>query len=103
MNPIVTGWYADPEARFYEGRYWIYVTRSFTAYTDQMNLDAFSSTDLIHWDELDTALYPDELAELCENVSVEDVVAVANSVECDMIYFLTGSEDDEDEETEDAD
>lgn len=48
-------------------------------------------------------LSPDELAELCENVSVEDVVAVANSVECDMIYFLTGSEDDEDEETEDAD
>lgn len=48
-NPIVPGWYADPEARYYEGQYWIYVTRSFTAYTDQMNLDAFSSADLTHW------------------------------------------------------
>jgi len=62
MNPIVPGWYADPEARFYEGRYWIYVTRSFTAYSDQMNLDAFSSTDLIHWEKhpdiIDMSGYP---------------------------------------------
>ncbi len=49
MNPIVKGWYADPEARYYEGRYYIYVTKSFTKYEDQMNLDAFSSEDLIHW------------------------------------------------------
>ena len=49
MNPIVPGFYADPEARFYEGRYYIYVTRSATEYTDQMNLDAFSSEDLVHW------------------------------------------------------
>ena len=46
-----------------------------------------------------------ELAELCENVSREDVMAVANSVECDMIYFLTGNgEADAEEEAEnDAD
>lgn len=43
-------------------------------------------------------LSPDELAELCENVSLEDVTAVANSLECDLIYFLTGSEEEEDEE-----
>ncbi|MBQ8504525.1 MAG: glycoside hydrolase family 43 protein [Clostridia bacterium] len=49
MNPIVQGFYADPEARFYEGRYYIYVTKSFTEYTDQMNIDAFSSDDLLHW------------------------------------------------------
>ena len=62
MNPIVPGWYADPEARFYEGKYWIYVTRSFTAYTDQMNLDAFSSEDLVHWEKhegiIDMSGYP---------------------------------------------
>ena len=48
---------------------------------------------------------PMELAELCENVSREDVMAVANSVECDMIYFLTGNgEADAEEEAEnDAD
>lgn len=51
VNPIVPGYYADPEARFYEGRYWIYVTRSYTDYKDQMNIDAFSSTDLIHWEK----------------------------------------------------
>lgn len=51
MNPIVNGYYADPEARFYEGRYYIYVTRSATNYAEQMNLDAFSSEDLIHWEK----------------------------------------------------
>ncbi len=50
-NPIVDGWYADPEARYYEGKYWIYVTRSETDYTKQMNLDAFSSEDLVHWEK----------------------------------------------------
>lgn len=48
-NPIVDGWYADPEARYYEGRYWVYVTRSFTSYTQQLNIDAFSSVDLSSW------------------------------------------------------
>lgn len=52
-NPIVNGWYADPEARYYEGKYYIYATRS-TDITDmdqQMNIDAFSSTDLKHWEK----------------------------------------------------
>lgn len=50
-NPIFPGWYADPEARFYEGRYWIYVTRSATDYYQQLNLDAYSSSDLVHWEK----------------------------------------------------
>lgn len=50
-NPIVPGFYADPEARYYEGKYWIYATRSATDYTRQLNLDAFSSADLIHWEK----------------------------------------------------
>lgn len=48
-NPVIPGWYADPEARTYGGRHYVYATRSFTEYTRQMNLDAFSSVDLIHW------------------------------------------------------
>lgn len=48
-NPIVEGHYADPEARFYEGKYWIYVTHS-TAFPEQKNLSAFSSEDLINWE-----------------------------------------------------
>ncbi len=43
-NPINPGWYADPEARFYEGEYWIYATRS-RRYREQLNLDAFHSKD----------------------------------------------------------
>ena len=34
---------------------------------------------------------PLELAELTEDVTKEDVAAIANSVECDLIYFLKGS------------
>lgn len=73
-NPIVPGWYADPEIRIFAGRYWIYPTYSddpatpaapsrFTArqledrkrhmvrpsYAMQTFLDAFSSPDLVHW------------------------------------------------------
>lgn len=33
---------------FYGGRYYIYVTKSFTNYEEQMNIDAFSSSDLVH-------------------------------------------------------
>ena len=41
FNPIVGGHYADPEARFYEGRYWIYATCS-QPFELQKNLTAFS-------------------------------------------------------------
>lgn len=49
-NPIDPGCYADPEARFYEGKYYIYVTRS-RAFRDQMNQDCFSSADLVNWEK----------------------------------------------------
>ncbi len=62
MNPIVNGYYADPEARFYNGRYYIYVTQSFTKYTDQMNINCFSSADLVNWEKheniIDMSDYP---------------------------------------------
>lgn len=47
-NPILPGWYADPEAVRYGGRYWIYPTYS-DAYARQVRLDAFSSPDLATW------------------------------------------------------
>ncbi len=49
-NPIDSGFYADPEARFYEGKYWIYATHSLP-FKDQHNLSAFSSTDLVNWEK----------------------------------------------------
>lgn len=45
-NPIVDGWYADPEARIYNGKIYIYVTRSLP-YKEQHNLDVVISSDLV--------------------------------------------------------
>ena len=36
-----------------------------------------------------------ELAELVEDVTKEDVVSIARSVECDLIYFLRGLDGEE--------
>ena len=47
-NPILPGWYADPEAHVFSGQYWIYPTYS-APYDQQTFLDAFSSTDLVTW------------------------------------------------------
>jgi len=47
-NPIVKGWYADPEAAVFGKQYWIYPTYS-AAYEEQVFFDAFSSVDLVHW------------------------------------------------------
>jgi beta-xylosidase len=47
-NPILPGWYADPEAHVFDGRYWIYPTYS-APYDEQTFMDAFSSTDLVTW------------------------------------------------------
>ncbi len=57
-NPILAGWYADPEAHVFEREYWIYPTYS-APYGAQTFLDAFSSSDLVTWTKhphvLDTA------------------------------------------------
>jgi beta-xylosidase len=47
-NPVIAGWYADPEAAIFEGRYWIYPTFS-APYDQQLHFDAFSSDDLVRW------------------------------------------------------
>lgn len=57
-NPVIPGWYADPEAHVFDGKYWIFPTYS-APYGQQTFMDAFSSTDLITWTKharvLDTA------------------------------------------------
>jgi beta-xylosidase len=47
-NPIIKGWYADPEAAIFKNQYWIYPTYS-DKYKKQVFIDAFSSKDLITW------------------------------------------------------
>ncbi len=41
---------------------------------------------------------PEELAALVEDVTAEDIAAAARLLECDMVYFLRGSEDVDDDE-----
>lgn len=55
-NPIVEGWYADPEARKYGDKYYIYVTGSKV----KNNLDAFSSTDLVNWEKHEAVIKMEE-------------------------------------------
>ena len=49
-NPIIEGWYADPEAIIYDDTYWIFPTFS-APYKEQLHFDAFSSEDLINWEK----------------------------------------------------
>ena len=77
-NPVIEGWYADPEAVVYGREYWIYPTYSDDypearpldesrlterqkrainrQYLKQTFMDAFSSADLVHWTKHDRVL-----------------------------------------------
>jgi beta-xylosidase len=58
-NPVLEGWYADPEGVIFDHRYWIFPTFS-ARYEKQVFLDAFSSKDLVNWKKhsriIDTAV-----------------------------------------------
>ena len=54
-NPISESWHADPEARIYNGKYCIYVTRSLP-YEQQLNHDMFVSDDLEHWEKIESII-----------------------------------------------
>lgn len=49
-NPIMEGWYADPEGAIFDNTFWVFPTYS-AKYEDQVFLDAFSSKDLIQWEK----------------------------------------------------
>ena len=49
-NPVIDGWYADPEGIKYGDTYWIFPTYS-AAYNEQVFFDGFSSKDMIHWEK----------------------------------------------------
>ena len=52
QNPISEGWYADPEARFYDGKYVIYATQSLP-FDEQKNQVCFTSENLSDWEMQD--------------------------------------------------
>lgn len=47
-NPVIDGWYADPEAVVFGDKFWIFPTYS-APYDEQTFFDAFSSPDLATW------------------------------------------------------
>mgnify|MGYP006140114137 CR=1 FL=1 len=100
-NPIVPGWYADPEIHVFAGRYWIYPTysdhfgtpdgvRRFSpaqeelrrqkmvrpSYGFQTFFNAFSSPDLVHWTKHSHVF---DVKNACN--SVLNAVQVAHAVE----------------------
>ncbi len=48
QNPVIKGWYADPEGIIYNNEYWIFPTYS-APYEEQIFFNAFSSKDLVNW------------------------------------------------------
>lgn len=48
QNPVIDGWYADPQIRIYGDTYWIFATYSHD-FDDQTFMDCFSSKDLVTW------------------------------------------------------
>lgn len=54
-NPLFPGWYADPEARIFGSRYWIFPTYS-AVYEEQTFFDAFYSDDLVTWHKAERVL-----------------------------------------------
>lgn len=59
-NPVVEGWYADPESRVYGDTVYMYVTNSLP-FEEQLNLDVVTSDDLenfkVYRDILDMSTY----------------------------------------------
>ena len=47
-NPVLEGWYADPEGAVFNNQYWIFPTYS-APYDEQVFMDCFSSDDLVSW------------------------------------------------------
>ena len=59
-NPILEGWYADPEGIIYGDKYWIFPTFS-DYYENQIFFNAFSSPDLVNWTKHENILDSSEV------------------------------------------
>ena len=86
-NPINPGWYADPEARFYEGEYWIYATRS-RRYREQLNQDAFHSRDGKVWEKVESIIATEDFPHIWQAVWAPTII------EKDGKYYLVFATND---------
>ncbi len=86
-NPVIAGWYADPEAAVFAGKYWIYPTTS-SRYDDQLAFDAFSSPDLASWTKHADVLAPRSIS------WAKRAVWAPSVIERDGRYFMFFSAND---------
>ena len=93
-NPVVSGWYADPEAAIFGNQYWIYPTYS-APYGQQVFFDAFSSADLVHWTKHSRILSNNEVT-WARRAMWAPAIAERNG----KYYFFFGANDIHDEKKE---
>lgn len=86
-NPIIKGWYADPEGIFMGGRYWVFPTYS-ARYEEQLFFDAFSSTDLVHWQKHERVIEQKNISWLQKALWAPSIIE-AN----DRFYLFFGAND----------
>ncbi len=86
-NPILDGWYADPEVVVVGDHYWIFPTYS-ASFDEQVFLDAFSSTDLVHWKKHERIVDTSRVA------WAERAIWAPSMIEKDGRYFLFFSAND---------
>lgn len=86
-NPVVAGWYADPESKVFEDKVYIYVTKSLP-FEEQQNIDLVISKDLtkfeIVYDILNMATYS----------GVEKAVWAPSVVEKNGKYYIVFAAND---------
>ena len=88
-NPVVNGWYADPESRVWGDTVYMYVTKSLP-YDEQDNIDLVTTKDLesfeVHKDILDMSTYEGAVSAIWAPTAVEKngryyVVFAANNIQ----------------------
>ena len=80
-NPVVTGWYADPESRVYNDKVYMYVTKSLP-FDDQLNLD------LVVTDDLENYTVIHDILDMSTFVGVKNCVWAPTEVEKNGKHYL---------------
>ena len=86
-NPILPGWYADPEIHVFEDRFWIYPTTSIE-FAEQTYFEAFSSPDLVNWSNEGRILDLDDIPWSTQFAAWAPSVGFANGIY--YCYFSAG-------------
>ena len=92
-NPVIEGWYADPEGIIFGDTYWIYPTYS-APYDQQVFFDCFSSKDLVMWKKHSRILDTDDVKWAKRAMWAPSVIEKDGKY-----YFFFGANDIQNDET----